>query len=218
MAVTKGFGVEVARAAASLGLRHLGENQVQEAAPKIAALPEVDWHLVGHLQSNKVRRAVESFGWIHSVDSVPLLLAIERAARDAQRAVEVLLQVNVTGEESKSGLPLSIFAAGSEIGSGERELTSAVADVRHASVVGLMAIGRAGADESDARTAFRRLRHLRDRLQHSLGLALPELSMGMSDDWPAAVREGATLLRIGRGLFGERPAGRSPRAPRGGGP
>lgn len=203
VAITKGFGIDVARDAVAAGLSRLGENRVQEALAKVAALPAVEWHLVGHLQSNKVRRAVEAFDWIHSIDSLELLARVDRAAGDAGRSPAVLLQVNITDEASKSGFAAARLARAAAPGG---NLTTALAGLRHARVVGLMAIGRDGADHRQARDTFRELRALRDRLEQSLGRPLPELSMGMSADCEQAVAEGATLVRIGRALFGQRPA------------
>jgi pyridoxal phosphate enzyme (YggS family) len=201
VAITKGFGVDVVRMAFEVGLHRLGENRIQEALPKIDVLPEAEWHMVGHLQSNKARPATRAFAWIHSIDSMALLRRVDGIAHDEQRRPRVLLQVNVAGEEGKSGFEPADFTAA--IASGE--LAEAIGASRHAQVIGLMSMGRAGAPEREARAAFRSLRELRDRLQEAIGLELPELSMGMTADADAAVAEGATLVRIGTGLFGPRP-------------
>lgn len=202
VAVTKGFGVEVARLAAQSGLSRLGENRVQEALPKITALPEVEWHLVGHLQANKVRPALGGFGWIHSVDSLALLRRVDAIAHDDDRHPALLLQVNLTAEASKSGFDAGWFADAARPGS---ELVTELGRLRFARVVGLMTIAAFGAPEGAARATFRRLRELRDRVQEAAGRELPELSMGMTADAGAAAVEGATLVRIGTGLFGPRP-------------
>jgi pyridoxal phosphate enzyme (YggS family) len=202
VAVTKGFDVTVARLAVEAGLQRLGENRVQEALPKVAALPDAEWHLVGHLQSNKVRPAVGAFSWIHSVDSLPLLRRIDAIAHDDDRRPALLLQVNLTAESSKSGFDAEWFAAAARPG---RELVSELRGLRFARVVGLMTIAALGASDEAARATFRRLRELRDDLQDAAGSPLPELSMGMTADAEAAVAEGATLVRIGTGLFGPRP-------------
>lgn len=194
VAVTKTFPVQVVEAACTAGLRRFGENRVQEALPKVAALPDGEWHLVGHLQSNKVRRAIGAFSMIHSVDSIGLLRRIEAAAHELDRRPELLLQVNLTGEALKSGFDVETL--------GLSELTRAVAEMRAARVSGLMTIGP---HHEDPRPTFARLRQLRDALQNRLGAPLPELSMGMSADAEAAVAEGATLVRIGTALFGARP-------------
>jgi pyridoxal phosphate enzyme (YggS family) len=202
VAVTKGFDVEVARLAAEAGLTRLGENRVQEALPKVAALPDVEWHLVGHLQSNKVRPALGAFAWIHSVDSIALLRRIDAIAHDDDRHPALLLQVNLTAEPSKSGFDGDRFADAARPG---QELATELGQLRSARVTGLMTIAALGAPEGAARATFRRLRELRDRLQDAAGVPLPELSMGMTADAEAAVAEGATLVRIGTGLFGPRP-------------
>jgi pyridoxal phosphate enzyme (YggS family) len=194
LAVTKTWPVEVCRAALAAGLPMLGENRVQEAEAKIAALPDAEWHLVGGLQSNKVRRAVAGFDVIHSVDAEALLSRVERAAHDAGRRPRILLQVNTTAEPQKGGLSIAEAL--------EPALVAALRGLRHAQPVGLMTIGRAGADPHEP---FAALHRLRDELEQRAGMPLPELSMGMSGDWQAAVREGATLLRIGTALFGGRP-------------
>lgn len=201
--VTKGHGAHMVQAAVAAGLTSLGENRVQEALPKIAtAPPGVEWHLVGHLQSNKARRALEAFDWIHSVDSPALLDRLETIAHDGQRSPRLLLQVNLTGEPSKSGWDPDLLRADLVPGS---DLLVAIGRLRHARLAGLMTIGRAGAGTDEARATFGRLRELRDRLADAAGMALPELSMGMTADAEAAVAEGATLVRIGTALFGPRP-------------
>lgn len=200
--VTKGFGPQVVAVAVRAGLERLGENRVQEALPKIAAHPGVEWHLIGHLQSNKARRAVESFGWIHSVHDLALLQRLEAIAHDLGRAPRVLLQVNLSAEPSKSGWDAERF--GAEAGP-NGALARVLGELHTIQVVGLMTIARFGAEPAEARATFARLRELRDRLREASGAALPELSMGMTADAEAAVAEGATLVRVGTGLFGHRP-------------
>jgi pyridoxal phosphate enzyme (YggS family) len=200
--VTKTFPVDICRMALEVGLTRLGENRVQEALPKIAALPDAEWHLVGRLQSNKARKAVAAFSVIHSVDSLELLKRLASAAHDSGLQPALLLQVNVTGEAAKAGFPLGWFEA--EAGS-PGQLVRAIRSMRGALVTGLMAMAEFGIDETAARGTFRRLRELRDALQETAGLALPELSMGMTADAEAAVAEGATLVRIGTAIFGPRP-------------
>jgi len=202
VAVTKGFGIEVVRMAVEAGLHLIGENRVQEALPKVAAVPAAEWHLIGHLQSNKVRAAIGAFSWVHSVDDLSLLLRLEAIAHDTERRPELLLQVNLSNEPTKTGFDANWFALQA---AGQGELVATIQTMRHARVRGLMTMARAGAGEDEARVAFRRLRELRDDLETSLGEALPELSMGMTADADAAVSEGATLVRIGTALFGPRP-------------
>lgn len=202
VAVTKGFGEPVVRAAIAAGLRTLGENRVQEAEAKIEAHPDADWHLVGHLQSNKARRALAMFSTIHSVDSLDLLARLVRLAHDDARRPALLLQVNLSGEERKAGFDPDWFAAQA---SRPGELAAALTGQRAARVTGLMTMARAASDEPGQRKTFAALRNLRDALREASGIDLPELSMGMTADAEAAVAEGATLVRIGTALFGPRP-------------
>lgn len=188
--VTKTHPVELVRAAMDAGISRLGENRVQEAEPKIAAVPEAEWHMIGRLQSNKARRAVRAFEVIHSIDSAELLRRVDSLADEEGRRPRVLLEVNVSGEPTKAGLA-------------PPELASIEAP-RVATLVGLMTMAPMGATEDEARATFRGLSRLRDELQDRIGHALPELSMGMSADAEAAAAEGATLVRIGTALFGPR--------------
>ena len=190
VAVTKTHPVQLVRDATAAGLTRLGESRVQEAEPKIAAVPEAEWHFIGRLQSNKARRTVRGFAAIHSVNSLELLDRVDRIAAEEGVAPRVLLQVNVSGATTKTGLP-----------PGELERVSAPVAV---SLVGLMTIAPMDASEEEARAVFARLRNLRDALEQRLGIGLPELSMGMSADAGAAAAEGATLVRIGTALFGPR--------------
>ena len=192
--ITKTWPAEVARAAFEAGIGRLGESRVQEAEPKVAAVPEAEWHFVGRLQANKARRAVRAFAVIHSVDSLALLRRLREQAADESRSPRLLLQVNVSGEAAKAGLPPA-DALGTEL----------VAALREGGVVGLMTIAPMGAGSDEARRAFGGLRELRDRLQDAAGTPLPELSMGMTADADAAAAEGATLVRVGTALFGPRP-------------
>ncbi len=191
--ITKGQPVEVVRGAVRAGLTILGENRVQEAEPKITAEPNVEWHLVGHLQSNKARRAVQGFDAIHSIDDIELMQRVAGIARQEHRSPTLMLQVNVSGEASKSGMtPDAALAAAPVLG--------------EAGVRGLMTIAPMGASVTEARAIFGALRELRERLEQVAGMGLPELSMGMTADAEAAAAEGATLVRIGTGLFGPRAA------------
>lgn len=189
IAVTKTVGVNGIREAFAAGIRHFGESRVQEARNKIDQLsslePHPAWHLVGHLQTNKAKPAVELFDFIHSVDSAKVAQAI---SDHALRGISVLIQVNVAGEESKSGFsPDEISQAVTEISS-----------LPHIDVRGLMTIAPYTRHPEDVRPVFRRLRQLRD------SLGLEQLSMGMTDDFEVAIEEGATMVRIGRAIFGDR--------------
>ena len=191
VAVTKGWPVEVARAAFDAGLTMLGESRVQEAEPKVAAIPGAEWHLVGRLQSNKARRAVRAFEVIHSVDSAKLLGVLRSHAADEGRDPRLLLQVNLTGEAAKAGMsPDELLGIGPALAG--------------APIIGLMTIARMEATDAEARATFRRLRELRDQVEQASGIGLAELSMGMSGDAEAAAAEGATVVRIGTALFGPR--------------
>jgi pyridoxal phosphate enzyme (YggS family) len=185
VAVTKGFGVEACREAMAAGMRLLGENRVQEALPKIDAVPGAQWHLIGHLQTNKVKQAVGRFALIQSVDSMHLAEAIAR--HDPKQAV--LVEVNIAREPQKSG------AAPEQA----LELISQVSGLLD--LQGLMGMGPT---EGDPTTAFNELRALHDEAEQRAGRGLPILSMGMSGDFEAALAAGSTLLRLGQALFGTR--------------
>ena len=201
VAVTKGFGTDVVRTALAAGLTMLGENRVQEAAAKVETAPRAEWHMVGQLQSNKVRAALRLFSVIHSVDSVALLERIDRIAHDDGHRPQVLLQVDMSGREGRAGFSEAEFA--DLAANTDGALVKALGSLAAARPIGLMTV--APVDPGRERHAFARLRDLRDELARTSGLSLPELSMGMTADAEAAVREGATLVRIGTALFGPRP-------------
>ncbi len=187
VAVSKSFPAAAIAEAAAAGIAHIGENRVQEAAAKIPSLRHlpVTWHLVGHLQTNKAKTAIDLFDIIHSVDSLRLA---EVLSHRAERALPVLLEVNVVGEPGKFGFsPQQALQA-----------AEAIARLPRLEVRGLMTVAPLVSDPEEVRPVFRDLRRLRD----ALGLA--ELSMGMTDDFEVAIEEGATLVRIGRAIFGER--------------
>jgi len=186
VAVTKGFGPEVCRAAFDAGLRILGENRVQEAVAKMDAVQGPEWHLVGHLQTNKARAAAGRFALIQSVDSRHLADALARVNVEQK----VLVEVNVAREPRKTGVDPA----------GAQELLDAVAEMLD--LQGLMAMGPA---EGDPRPAFDELRTIRDEAQQRLGKPLPILSIGMSGDFEVAVKAGSTMVRLGTVLFGPRP-------------
>ena len=195
--VTKGHPVDAVRAAWAAGLADVGENRVQEATAKhgeAAGVP-VTWHLIGHLQTNKARLVPGCFAWVHSVDSVKVADALATAlARLPQAApLKVLVQVNLAGEAQKTGCDPA--AAG--------EVAAQVAARAGLELQGLMTMAPFTDDEATQRRVFGGLRRLREELERG-GLRLPELSMGMSGDYRAAVAEGATILRLGTVLFGER--------------
>jgi len=187
VAVTKGFGAEACREALAAGLSSLGENRVQEALGKMDAVAGAQWHLIGHLQSNKVKHAAGRFALIQSIDSARLAEQIARV----HPTQAVLVEVNVSREPQKSGAPpeeaMDVIAA-----------VAGTLDLR-----GLMAMGPT---HGDPMPAFRELKTMRDQAEQRLGRALPVLSMGMSADFEAALAAGSTMLRLGQVLFGPRPA------------
>jgi PLP dependent protein len=197
VAVTKTHPVDVIQKAIDAGQLVFGENRVQEARAKIPELSSrVQWHLIGHLQSNKVRVALPLFQLIHGVDSVELLADIDRIAAELGLFPRVLLQVNVAGEASKFGFsPTNLL-----------EQIERIAAFRRANIEGLMTIPPLAPSAEHSRRYFVALRELRDRLARDSGFALPELSMGMSGDYQVAIAEGATIVRVGTAIFGKRRA------------
>jgi pyridoxal phosphate enzyme (YggS family) len=195
VAVSKTFPAASVRALRAQGQELFGENRVQEALEKIMQVgPGATWHLVGHLQRNKVRHAVGVFELIHGVDSLELGREIDRRAAAGGFVQPVLLQVNLAGETTKSGLAESELAS----------VAAAVAELTALDLRGLMTIPPPASDAEQSRPWFARLHELREDCAQRLGRRLPELSMGMSDDFEVAIEEGATLIRVGRALFGER--------------
>jgi len=189
VAVTKGFDTSTIRAAFNCGLRDFGENRVQEAVTKIEQLTDlrqsITWHMIGHLQSNKAKIAVQNFNIIHSVDSVRLAAVLSQRASNP---LPILIQVNIVGEEPKSGFAVEeVATAIQEIGK-----------LPNLEIKGLMTMAPFVDDPEEVRPVFRKLRELRD------SIGLEHLSMGMTDDFEVAVEEGATILRIGRAIFGHR--------------
>jgi pyridoxal phosphate enzyme (YggS family) len=199
VAVSKTHAAETVRAAFAAGLKDFGESRVQEGEEKIGALADLRaaglrWHLVGHLQANKARRAAVLFDRIHSLDDPKLAPRLEKAAAEERKTLSVLLQVDLAGEETKFGLP-------------EERLFPALESLRglkSVHVEGLMVMPPFEEDAERARPYFRRLRELRDQALAQNLLLGSELSMGMSHDFEVAVEEGATLVRVGTALFGER--------------
>jgi pyridoxal phosphate enzyme (YggS family) len=200
VAVTKTRSPAEVEAAVRAGVRHLGENRVEEAEHKIPQLrlPGVSWHMVGHLQSRKARQAAGLFDMIQSVDSVRLARKLDALAGERDAVLPVLIEVNVSGEETKYGFPLSDRPA----------LEAAVAEIaglRHLCLQGLMTVAFIAQDPEEVRPVFGGLRALRDDFRARFPQAdWRHLSMGMTDDFEVAVEEGATIVRIGRALFGPR--------------
>ncbi len=193
--VTKKVAPELVLEAFESGLDVMGENRVQEAKQKIPLCPGgIEWHLIGHLQTNKVKEAVRLFAMIHSVDSLRLLELIDREAGVAGVHLPVCLEVNVSGESSKFGLNPDILP----------NVLKAGTKLMNVDIVGLMTMPPFTADPEEARSFLRKLRELRDQLRESEGFDLPELSMGMSNDFEVAIEEGATMVRIGTDIFAAR--------------
>jgi len=195
LAVTKTHPPETIRAAVDAGLLCFGENKVQEAKAKIPLCPgRACWHFIGHLQSNKCRDAVELFEMIESVDSLAIAREINKRAEQAARTMPVLLEVNVAGEASKFGYqPEKMLADLKELNK-----------LARLEIHGLMAVPPWAPSAESSRPHFQRLRELKARAESELGAPLPHLSMGMSGDFEVAIEEGATIIRVGTALFGER--------------
>ena len=195
VAVTKTVGIEEARILYELGVRDLGENRVQEAQRKMAALADLDiaWHMIGHLQTNKAKKVAGNFALIHSVDSLRLARALNAAGERLGAATEVLIQINVSGEESKSGFAPDDLA----------EALDAIGEMQSLRVSGLMTMAPFVDDSEEVRPVFSGLRELRDRLKNNVpsNIELRRLSMGMTQDFEVAIEEGADIVRIGTALF-----------------
>ena len=195
VAITKTHAAEKAREAIQAGQRLFGESRVQEARAKIPELPSaIRWHFVGHLQKNKIRHALPLFEMIHSVDSLALAQEMNRIAEEEGMRPRVLLEINVAGEGSKFGFAPDKL----------REQMEALLALPRLSVLGLMTIPPLGEEPEASRKYFVQLRELRDRLQTEFRVDLAQLSMGMTQDYAIAVEEGATLVRVGTAIFGER--------------
>jgi len=197
MAITKTVPDELVRQAVAAGVDMIGENYVQDAQRRIEKVATtIPWHFTGHLQTNKARYAVRLFSMIHSLDRIDLARELDRRAGEARRKIEVLIEVNIGGESTKSGVrPENLIP-----------LIRETADLAHLSIRGLMTIPPWSADPRETRPFFRELRQLRDSIikENIPNVEMAELSMGMSDDFETAVEEGATIIRIGRAIFGPR--------------
>ncbi|MFC2037013.1 YggS family pyridoxal phosphate-dependent enzyme [Chloroflexota bacterium] len=201
VAVTKTQSPEVIRAAYDLGLRHFGENRVEEAEAKMGSLPaDITWHMIGHIQSRKAKRVVPHFHVIHSLDSLKLARRLNHLGESQPQAPSVLLELNVSGEESKYG-----FAADRGAGDARALMLAEVeeiVDLPNLQVQGLMTMAPIVTNPEQARPVFVRLRQLRDELVAAFPQAnWHHLSMGMTDDFEVAIEEGATLVRVGRAIF-----------------
>ena len=197
MAVSKTVAPERIRQALDAGVTLLGENYVQEAREKIPAIGHVaEWHMIGHLQTNKVKYVVNLFDWIHSVDRLELARELDKRAGQNNRRLNVLIEVNVSGEESKSGIEATQAL----------ELVRQVSLLPHINLCGLMTMPPYSDNPENSRPYFQALRKLRDDISAANipGIRMDELSMGMTDDFEVAIEEGATIIRVGRAIFGNR--------------
>ncbi len=197
VAVSKTVEVARIREAIEAGVTILGENYVQEARRKIEEIGHgIQWHMIGHLQSNKAKYAVTLFDYIHSIDGISLAREIDRRAAQKGRRVRVLVEVNLSGETSKFGIDSEAVM----------DLIHHVAALKHISIEGLMTMTPYFDEPEKARPYFIKLREFRDRIQKEgiEGARMDELSMGMSGDFEAAIEEGATMIRVGTAIFGER--------------
>lgn len=196
LAVSKTFPAADIRVLYDYGIRDFAESRLQELEPKVKELPsDIRWHFIGHLQSNKVRKVVPLVSVIHSVDSVSLLDKIDRTAFEFEHKVDCFLEFNPAGEDSKTGADMS---AADEIFERAKNCS------KFCNVCGIMGMAPLGGTEDENRAAFRKLRELRDYAQNKFGLDLPQLSMGMSGDYHAAIAEQSTIVRIGSAIFGKR--------------
>lgn len=193
IAVSKTFPAEDVAAAYQCGQRAFGENRVQELEAKAPVLPsDIEWHVIGHLQSNKSAKALEYAAWIHSVNSMKLLQRLDRQAGEMGKHPNILIEINISGEASKSGATVE---------EAEEMIRYKPHNLR---VAGLMTMPPFDADETEQRRIFSELRGLRNRWEQEYGIELPELSMGMSGDFATAIAEGSTMVRIGTAIFGRR--------------
>ncbi len=197
VAVTKTHPEETIMEAYDAGLRDFGENKVQELVPKMEKLPaDVIWHMVGTVQTNKIKDLVARVDWIHSISKVKYLKELEKRAARVDRIIRVLIQVNISGEDQKSGCEPEQLAG----------ILQYAAGLHHVTVHGLMGMASLTADRDQIREQFRMLRRMRDghRKLETESIRLDELSMGMSGDYDIAIEEGATMIRLGTSLFGGR--------------
>lgn len=195
LAVSKRFPVEAIEIAYSAGQRAFGENKVQELEFKVPALPDdIEWHLIGHLQSNKVAKAVQLAKYIHSVDSEKLLKRIDRLANENNKIIKIFFEVNISGEESKNGMTAQASI----------NLSKEISEYKNIELVGLMTMAPFSATSAELDAVFAKTKSLMLKINEESNLSLSELSMGMSSDYKNAIANGATIVRIGTSIFGKR--------------
>lgn len=196
VAVSKTFSNEDILSAYHAGQRRFGENKVQELEMKAKSLPpDIEWHFIGHMQSNKVLRAIQFASYIHSVDSIKLIERIERLSAECGKTPKILIEANISGEKTKFG---------AESTQQITDMVQAAAQMHNLRCVGLMTMAPYQASDNELFNIFSSLRQLRCDIEQQLKVELPELSMGMSDDFPVAIANGATFVRIGSAIFGKR--------------
>lgn len=196
IAVSKTKPIDMVKEAIACGMEDFGENRPQELAEKFACFPDVRWHQIGQLQRNKVKYIIDKTAMIHSVESLSLAEEIEKRAAAIEKIQDVLIQVNISGEESKSGVAPDMAT----------ELCRQISKLKHLRICGLMTISVAGMDDEENFQLFSRLKRLAEEIdaQNIEGVSMKELSMGMTHDFVPAIRAGATLIRVGTGIFGAR--------------
>jgi len=209
IAVSKTQPAAAVLQAVQAGVQHFGENRVEESIVKIPAVAAgidspVAWHMIGHIQSRKAKNVVPLFDTVHSLDSDRLADKLAQAARDAQKRLDVFIEVNVSGETSKEGFALHGWAENQALFGDFCRSVESLAMLEGLRVIGLMTMAPIVESMEQARPIFESLRRLRDAVHAASGIELPALSMGMTDDYPVAIEEGATHVRVGRAIFGER--------------
>jgi PLP dependent protein len=211
LAVSKTHPASLLIEAMTAGVQHFGENRVEEAETKVSALQSLAsesdslvWHMVGHIQSRKARDVAALFEVVHSVDSLKLGGKLSAACMALNKSIDVLLEVNVSGEASKSGFAAANWQQDERVLQGLAESVRSLSILPGLRVRGFMTMAPIVPEAESARPVFQSLRLLRDELEQRLGMGLSVLSMGMTDDYPVAIEEGATIVRIGRAIFGER--------------
>lgn len=205
VAVSKTHGPDAILQAIAAGVQHFGENRVEEAEGKIPAVNRaVTWHMIGHIQSRRAREIPALFQVVHSVDRMKVATRLSQAAVETGQTLDVLLEVNISGEASKDGLAATGWQTDKAVQAALWREVEGILALPGLNVRGLMTMAPIVADMQQARPVFAGLGGLRKALSQSLGITLPDLSMGMTDDYPVAVEEGATIVRVGRAIFGMR--------------
>jgi PLP dependent protein len=209
IAVSKTYGLDVIQAAYDAGIRHFGENRVEEAVDKIAQaqtrMPDAQWHMIGHIQSRKTADVAANCHYAHSVDRFKIARRLSESALEAGRVIDLLLEINISGEASKYGYPMADWSPDQQAFAALCADITAMNELGSIRLQGLMTMAPYADNPEEARPVFHQLRELRDALvEHLPHIPLPHLSMGMSGDFEVAVEEGATMVRVGTAIFGAR--------------